>query len=83
MDIIGPWIEKPIVDWSVMPKWAKYAAKDKDGKWFWYVFLPLISSSDSVNWELKTLYFCGFIPKEFSPQFDGDWTQSLVERPTP
>lgn len=84
LDIIDPWIEKPIVDWSAMPKWGNYVAMDKNGKWHWYALLPSISPDSCGMWKLNTSStFCGFIPPGFHPQFGGDWNQSLAERPTP
>jgi hypothetical protein len=69
-DIISEWIDKPIVDWSLMPAWAKFVAMDDSGNWAWYTSEPN-----------KGLYMGGKIPTEYCPKWDGDWRQSLTERP--
>lgn len=76
LDIIAPWIEKPIVDWSAMPKWAKWVAMDKNGEWFW---------SDAPPRKSKDIWECScntdIIPPEYAPKYEGPWEDSLVERP--
>ena len=79
-DIIGPWIDKPIVDWSVMPKWAKTVVMNKLRTWYW-TDDPLPAGS-SDHWLISRSNH-GVIPQEFHPRFDGDWRVSLVKRPTP
>ena len=32
-----------MIDWSKAPEWANYAAMDKDGDWFYYENLPIVS----------------------------------------
>lgn len=31
--------------WDKAPKWAKWLAQDKDGRWFWFETEPKIDSS--------------------------------------
>jgi hypothetical protein len=74
--IASEWIDKPIVDWSLMPAWAKFVALDKDGSWLWYTHNP----------SLKHVWcvidgFIGKIPSEYAPKWEGDWRNSLIERP--
>jgi len=76
-DIISEWIDKPVIDWSTMPAWAKFVAMDRSGVWFWYEKEPIIGES---TWRPETDYH-GEIPSEYAPKWDGDWRNSLIERP--
>jgi hypothetical protein len=75
-DVISEWIDKPIVDWSLMPAWAKFVAMDKSGKWWWYTHKP---SLEHVWCIIDG--FGGVIPSEYAPKWEGDWRNSLIERP--
>lgn len=77
-NIIGKWIEKPVVDWSLMPAWAKFVAMDNDSRWWWYNDKPI---QIAFFWNLLNSGVRGFIPSEYAPKFNGDWTESLIERP--
>lgn len=75
--------EKPIVDWSVIPPWLKYVAMDEDGGWCAYISKPRNGEHTINKWlhegyEHKSYIY---IPKEYAPKFDGDWKDSLIERP--
>jgi hypothetical protein len=78
-DIISEWIDKPVIDWSAMPAWAKFVAMDKNKKWFWYT--SEVSLLVFGNWDLKSGGRSGVIPTEYAPKWEGDWKQSLIERP--
>jgi hypothetical protein len=69
-DIISEWIDKPDIDWSLMPAWAKFVAMDKEGNWDWYTSAPNTG-----------LYMAGKIPAEYAPKWEGEWRKSLIERP--
>jgi len=60
------------IDWTQAPPWARYAAMDADGFWFWYASRPTA---------LSTVWRC---PQntEFELIDLPDWTQTLTERPT-
>lgn len=75
-NIVGEWVEKPIVDWSVMPAWANFVAMDKDGKWYWHYEKP---TPNHLKWIYT--HWSGIIPSDYAPKFNGDWTESLIERP--
>jgi hypothetical protein len=75
-DIIGIWVDKPVIDWSVMPAWAKFVAMDKHGKWWWYSHKPSLEHMWCV-----IDGFAGVIPSECAPKWEGDWKNSLIERP--
>jgi len=78
-DILGPWIDKPVVDWDKMPAWARYVMQDRDGTWFW--FNDALPKDMSEMWSGCTVYTSGMIPPEHAPTWTGDWKDSLVERP--
>ena len=79
-DLVGLWIEKPIIDRSALPKWAKFVARDGrvDGDnldgWYYYSEKPLL---DSTYWNGGKYY--GVIPREYAPKFAGDWKDSLFD----
>lgn len=68
---------RPVVDWSVMPAWAKWVAVDKSGTWCWYTDEPSINDRHYVV--DNGIY--GTIPREHAPTYTGDWKNSLVGRP--
>lgn len=76
-DLVAEWI-RPIVDWSAMPAWAKYVARDSNGRWYWYDVKPC---DDYDMWLSVDEGISERIPSDFSPSFSGDWKDSLVERP--
>jgi hypothetical protein len=76
-DIIAPWIEKPKVNWTTMPAWAKWVALDANGRWFYYIDKP--NTRQSI-WDPNSSQ-CNNIPAEYYPTFTGNWEDSLVERP--
>lgn len=67
---------KPIVDWSILP-WFNCVARDADGCWFIYKYRPI---RDVTKWNSHGTEFVA-IPNQYAPKFDGDWKDSLVERP--
>lgn len=79
IDLVGPWIERPIVDWSKMPAWANWVAMDENGEWFWYSEEPRLNQC-LTEW-IPSGSDCGQIPPEYTPTFTGNWHDSLVERP--
>lgn len=68
-------VGKPAVDWSAMPRWAKWVAMDESGKWYFFFETP---SKKTTVWLAAS---CGFIPPEYYPTFTGNWKDSLIERP--
>ena len=62
------------LDWTQAPPWAKYAAMDEDGCWFWYAERPRIPHP---GWLPTCANF-----KSFDHASSPDWTQTLTERPT-
>lgn len=69
--------QRPVVDWSVMPAWAKWVCMRSKGYWFWSVNKP---SNLSDHWEAVDDNY-GMIPKDYWPTYTGDWRNSLAERP--
>ena len=74
-------ITRPVVDWSVMPAWAKWVAQGCTG-WFWFTGKPAQHDTAGCycNEEESGSEF-GFIPDEHAPTYTGDWKNSLVGRP--
>ena len=72
-DIVEEWKEKPVFNYPPLP-WMKFAAQDKDGRWFMFTHKPRI---DIVIWKDGGMHLK--IPKEFEPTYIGDWKDSLVE----
>lgn len=78
-DLIAPWIDRPTVNWSDMPAWAKWAAMDKSGEWSFYEEHPNIFSD--VWSAASDRYAATAIPPDYAPKWTGDWRESLVARP--
>ncbi len=70
-------ITRPVVDWSVMPAWAKWVSLSPSGKWYWTTLKPTLTHA---AWNSENEYF-GEIPKDHAPTYTGDWKNSLVGRP--
>lgn len=80
-DIISEWTDKPIVDWSLYPSWAKFLAHDDDGIAWIYSHRPDLEQRWwSVN-EGEEYAVCSICPPEHTPKLTCDWKDSLVERP--
>jgi hypothetical protein len=77
IDIVGEWNNKPVIDWDSMPAWANFVAMDSSGGWWWYEKEP---SMGRIMWTNEFLYY-DEIPKKYAPEWDGDWRNSLIERP--
>ena len=75
LDLISTWYDPPIVDWTTMPAWAKYAGQNKDGTWRWHATRPEGLYNEWMS------YGGGTIPPEYVPTYFGPWQNSLVERP--
>lgn len=82
-DILGPWIERPDASklWPLLPPWIKYLAMDKDGVWYGHDKKPGLGGCAWLICEPRhrQIYVC--IPPDYNPTFDGDWKDSLIERP--
>jgi hypothetical protein len=80
-DLIAPWIDKPVVDWSKMAAWHRFVAMDFGGAWRTYSSLPVVSEVGNV-WIANNGNDLGqCVPPAHCPQWTGDWRDSLVERP--
>jgi len=75
-DLIRPWVDRPVVNWSALPKWYQAVAQVSDGVWFAFRDKPertvfgWVGAGESI-----------LIPPDYAPHFTGDWRDSLVERP--
>jgi hypothetical protein len=75
-DLISEWVDKPTIDWSVLPRWHKYAAMDESMRWYSYNALPICTT---YTWE-RTAGHKLNIPPEYAPKWKGDWKDSLISR---
>lgn len=84
-----PWVDRPIVNWDTLPKWATWVAQDEDGWWWWYTAQPDLANE---NWVRSTIdiHSAGRIPVKYEPKWGnknipnstcGAWRESLVRRP--
>jgi hypothetical protein len=81
-DLISPWVEKPVVDWTAMPDGAIAVAKGKDGTWRAYNRKPEYSAE--YGWLHAGTNIgngCWHLYPQHTPTFTGDWKDSLVSRP--
>jgi hypothetical protein len=76
-DIIGEWIDEPIVDWYKMPSLANWVAQDENGDWYWFENRP----HEIISCWAANKGHGGYIPTKFNPKFEGSWQKSLVEKP--
>jgi hypothetical protein len=75
-DLIAEWIDKPQIDWSVMPEGAVAVAMD--GKGTWRAFpdkVPVKVGNGWVRAGAMKLY------PNHRPKWTGDWKDSLVIKP--
>lgn len=73
------WVDEEFkVDWSVAPDWANYWTYDKSSSYWW-------SDLPSVGQEPQLIWFCNDVCWQCreAPSFSyqGDWRESLRERP--
>lgn len=79
-DIISEWTDKVYFDkWESLPEWLnKYIAMDENGDWHCYAEKPKRYSNQwLVLKEIDSIE----IPKEYAPEFKGDWKYSLLKNP--
>lgn len=75
-DIISEWIDRLEMDWSALPRWAKWIAMDECRDWAWFADKP---RSESREWYSGGK--CGVMPVEYAPKWSGDWKDSLTAVP--
>ena len=74
-DIVGPWIDKPVINAADMPAWCSWAAMDSCGVWYAYGNEPVLGPSD---WFVAVGYMV-VIPSAYAPKWSGDWKDSLIK----
>lgn len=75
-DIVGPWVEKPVFDRSLLSAWCRRAiAQDENGTWFAYDDVPVPVRD---GWQPRAQSRWEGIPREFAPKWEGNWRDSLV-----
>lgn len=65
----------PQIPWHEAPSWARYAAMDEDGAWFWYEKEPIIHD---YSWIRQAYSQHEHIP---SVKSNCPWKNSLHSRP--
>jgi hypothetical protein len=78
-DLVSPWIDAPVVDWSKERDWVKAIAMDQSGLWFRYEELP-VADYGCGTWDSDGRRVQNMHPSEY-PQFTGNWKDSLCVRP--
>lgn len=68
----------PIIDWSAQPAWCKAVAMDQDGWWNRFEHTP--NRSGEMWLRQKNGGFTQTMHPSESPQWDGDWKDSLCVR---
>ena len=78
-DIVGPWVEKPVFDRSLLPPWCNKAiAMDQNGRWWHYNEEPT-RREEMDMWGVTTPYGeSQRIPAAYAPKWEGDWKDSLL-----
>lgn len=70
-------LNEKVFELDECPKWAKWAAVDKDGSAYWYEDEP---ETDGVYW--TSAYECSRSKCIVDMSFDAtDWQHSLIKRP--
>jgi hypothetical protein len=77
-DLIRPWVDRPLVDWSREREWVKAVAMDDTG--FCYRFDVVPAPSGRI-WSIQSGGFCSKMHPSEYPQFTGNWKDSLCVRP--
>lgn len=80
-DLVGPWVDPIIIKWPwhLLPPWFNWCAFSAGGQAFTYAhkIKPTINIYSAWTNNYPSIH----IPKEYAPEFTGDWEQSLTERP--
>jgi hypothetical protein len=73
-DIVGPWVEKPVFDRSLLPPWCNKAiAMDENGEWYAFDVVPLVLDDAWTGQD-----YAVYIPDAYAPKWEGDWKHSLL-----
>lgn len=78
--------EEKNFDWSAMPAWINWLARDKSGFWMGYTNRP---EREHIFWHVPGTYSadsmpnCCDVPNHYAPPGyeDCDWKETLIQRP--
>lgn len=70
-------LKKIIIDSDLLPEWAHWIAKDKDGRWFCYEDKPSLAYNAWACENYTGDELIDFLSPELTPEFDGHWEDSL------
>lgn len=59
------------IDWTQAPEWAKFAAMDEDGAWWWYEVEPVRGRTTWINHSRGNAQIAG----------ETRWTETKQARP--
>ncbi len=71
--------KKIIIDSDLLPEWANWVAKDKDGKWYCYENEPTLAHDVWACGNYVEDELVDFLTTELTPEFNGDWKDSLFK----
>jgi len=77
-DLIRPWVDRPVVDWSKERGWVKAIARDGDGSWWRFDGPPI---QCAAKWDDASCRFSQRLHPSEYPRFNGNWKDSLCVRP--
>jgi len=69
--------DKPVVDWSLYPKWLTCLYRNTYGTWFLSDKVPRLHDGIWDNYGEQQYV----VPDEYAPKWNGRWQDSLCERP--
>jgi len=72
-------IEKPVIDWSVIPPWLNWFAVDKNNAQYFYGQPPICNIA---AWKSSPPHAMAHVPESHHYNIPCDWKDSLVQRPT-
>lgn len=79
-DLIAEWIDAPVVPWKDYPSWYKGVVMSQSGN-HWLAFDGASPTADERGWNFTNRVWD--IPHDYLPIFNGDFRDSLVQRPQP
>lgn len=71
--------QEVFIDWAAAPEWAKFAAMDRGGQWYWHENKPWVCNSDDDP-DNHDWLSSGFMKSFEAESFKGGWRNSLQHR---
>ena len=80
-DIISEWVEPERIPWEHLPKWCRWWAKDADGSERGYSGPPDPQAGYWYAGAGEQQFGFARLPQNLHSNYNGDWRNSLRERP--